>query len=75
MSQIKPMVEQLDADASRRQKVYVYSLEYADTDNLAAILRGMFEGRLNGSSRSVTQLNNPLNNRTVNAQPIRGETQ
>ncbi len=76
MSQIGKMILQLDKDNSKKQKVYVYSLEHADADNVAEILRGMFEDRLNGVSRSITrqnnQRNNPLNNRTVDAQPIRG---
>lgn len=76
MSQIGKMILQLDKDNSKKQKVYVYSLEHADADNVAEILRGMFEDRLNGVSRSITrqnnQQNNPLNNRTVNAQPLRG---
>ena len=76
MSQIGKMILQLDKDNSKKQKVYVYSLEHADTDNVAEILRGMFEDRLNGVSRSITrqnnQQNNRLNNRTVNVQPIRG---
>ena len=78
MSEIGQMVGKLDSDNSRKQKVYVYSLEHADADNVAEILRGMFEDRLNGASRSATrqtgQQNNPLNNRTVNAQSIRGGT-
>lgn len=76
MSQIGKMILQLDEDNSKKQKVYVYPLEHADADNVAEILRGMFEDRLNGVSRSITrqnnQRNNPLNNRTVDAQPIRG---
>ncbi len=76
MNQIGKMINQLDADNSRKQKVYVYSLDHADADNVAEILRGMFEDRLNGTSRSINrqnnQQNNPLNNRTVNTQPIRG---
>ena len=76
MSQIGKMILQLDEDNSKKQKVYVYALEHADADNVAEILRGMFEDRLNGVSRSITrqnnQQNNPLNNRTVNTQPIRG---
>jgi general secretion pathway protein D len=76
MSEIGQMVGQLDSDKSRKQKVYVYSLEHADADNVAEILRGMFEDRLNGASQSANrqngQQNNPLNNRTVDAQSIRG---
>ena len=76
MSEIGQMVGKLDSDNSRKQKVYVYSLEHADADNVAEILRSMFEDRLNGASQSANrqngQQNNPLNNRTVNAQSIRG---
>ncbi len=72
MEQISQMIGQLDNDSSRKQKVYVYSLEHADADNVAEILRGMFEDRLNGASRAATrqnnQQNNPLNNRTVTPQ-------
>ena len=78
MSEIGQMVGKLDSDNSRKQKVYVYSLEHADADNVAEILRGMFEDRLSGASRSATrqntQQNNPLNNRTVNAQGLGGNT-
>ena len=76
MPQIGQMIGRLDSDSSRKQKVYVYSLDHADVDNVAEILRGMFEDRLSGTSRAVTrnnqQQNNPLNNRTVNAQTIGG---
>ena len=76
MPQIGQMVGRLDSDSSRRQKVYVYSLEHADVDNVAEILRGMFEDRLSGASRAATrgnnQQNNPLNNRTINPQTIGG---
>ena len=72
MEQISQMIGQLDNDSSRKQKVYVYSLEHADADNVAEILRGMFEDRLNGASRATTrqnnQQNNPLSNRTVTPQ-------
>ena len=76
MSQIGQMVDQLDSDTSRKQKVYVYSLEHADADNVAEILRSMFEDRLSGASRAATrqnnQQNNPLNNRTVTPQGFGG---
>lgn len=72
MQQISKMIKQLDSDRSRKQKVYVYSLEHADADNVAEILRGMFEDRLNAASRNATrqnnERNNPLNNRTVTTQ-------
>jgi type II secretory pathway component GspD/PulD (secretin) len=71
MVQIGRMVEKLDSDESKKQNVYVYSLDNADVDNVATILRGMFESQSNlnnrnNASRSGNNSNNPLNNRSVN---------
>ncbi len=74
MSQIERMITQLDSDSSKKQKVYVYSLDNADVDNVATILRGMFESQSttlnnrNNANRSGQNNNNPLNNRSVNQQ-------
>ena len=74
MSQIERMILQLDSDSSKKQKVYVYSLDNADVDNVATILRGMFESQSstlnnrNNSNRSGQSNNNPLSNRSVNQQ-------
>jgi type II secretory pathway component GspD/PulD (secretin) len=72
MTQIERMVQQLDSDSSRKQKVFVYNLDNADVDNVATILRGMFESQStmmnnrNNANRSGMNTNNQLNNRTVN---------
>ena len=74
MSQIERMIQKLDADSSKKQKVYVYSLDNADVDNVATILRGMFESQSsnlnnrNNANRSGNNNNNPLSNRSVNQQ-------
>jgi type II secretory pathway component GspD/PulD (secretin) len=74
MSQIERMILQLDSDSSKKQKVYVYSLDNADVDKVATILRGMFESQSstlnnrNNSNRSGQSNNNPLSNRSVNQQ-------
>lgn len=74
MDQIERMIEQLDSDSSKKQKVYVYSLDNADVDNVATILRGMFESQSsnlnnrNNANRSGNNNNNPLTNRQVNQQ-------
>jgi type II secretory pathway component GspD/PulD (secretin) len=74
MTQIERMINQLDSDSSKKQKVYVYSLDNADVDNVATILRGMFESQSsnlnnrNNANRSGQNNNNPLNNRSVNQQ-------
>ncbi|HYV30913.1 MAG TPA: secretin N-terminal domain-containing protein, partial [Candidatus Binatia bacterium] len=48
MPQIAEMIHQLDESTARKQKVFVYSLENADAQQVEQILRGMFE-------RSTTQ--------------------
>lgn len=43
MEQIEQMIIQLDENPAKEKKVFVYSLENADVDSVADILRGMFE--------------------------------
>ena len=69
MPQIAEMIKQLDANPAKKQKVFVYSLENADVQNIEEILRGMFEGQnsrsLQNNSNRNNQNNNPLNNRNA----------
>ncbi len=72
MPQLERMIQQLDSSNARQQKVFVYNLDNADVDNVATILRGMFESQStmmnnrNNANRSGLNTNNQLNNRTVN---------
>lgn len=63
MGQIGKMIDQLDSDSSKKQKVFVYSLEHADAESVAAILRGMFETQTTGSGANANQNESVLNNR------------
>jgi type II secretory pathway component GspD/PulD (secretin) len=67
MDQIAQMIEQIDANPAKKQKVFVYSLENADPANVETILRGMFEGQnsrnQNQRNNNQNNQNNPLNNR------------
>ncbi len=67
MVQIAQMIEQLDSDSAREKKVFVYHLEYADVDNVAEILRNIFENEYSSANRSSTSDTNAntLSNRTV----------
>lgn len=70
MAQIKQMIQQLDSRSDKKQKVYVYKLEYADVENVAEILRNIFENQTYGSTnrsstRSQNTNTNTLSNRTV----------
>jgi len=61
MAQIAPMVEQLDANTSKKKKVFVYSLENANSTEVEAVLRNLFETQNTRNNRTTTQ-NNQQNN-------------
>ena len=69
MAQITLMVERLDGNKAKQQKVYTYSLQNADVEGVSEILRNMFEqqnGNFNSSrNRSSSDQQNPLDNRRV----------
>jgi len=69
MKQIALMVERLDDNKAKRQKVYTYSLQNADVEGVSEILRNMFEqqnGNFNSTrNRSSRDQQNPLDNRRV----------
>ena len=69
MKQIALMVERLDNNKAKRQKVYTYSLQNADVEGVSEILRNMFEqqnGNFNSTrNRSSSGQQNPLDNRRV----------
>ena len=69
MKQIALMVERLDDNKAKRQKVYTYSLQNADVEGVSEILRNMFEqqnGNFNSTrNRSSSGQQNPLDNRRV----------
>jgi type II secretory pathway component GspD/PulD (secretin) len=70
MPQISAMVDQLDANPARKQKVFVYSLENADPQDAQQILQNLFQSSnnsRNSSANSSTQ-NNPLTARQTKAQ-------
>jgi len=69
MKQIALMVERLDGNKAKQQKVYTYSLQNADVEGVSEILRNMFEqqnGNFNSTrNRSGRDQQNPLDNRRV----------
>ena len=69
MKQIALMVERLDDNKAKQQKVYTYSLQNADVEGVSQILRNMFEqqnGNFNSTrNRSSSDQQNPLDNRRV----------
>jgi general secretion pathway protein D len=49
MMQIAELVGRLDSGSDRKQRVYVHPLDHADVENVAGILRGMFESQTTGT--------------------------
>ena len=74
MVQIGAMIEQLDANPAKKQKVFVYSLENADTQEVEQILRNMFDRNGTQNNRNTTTQNNPLNTRSSQSQTSTGSS-
>ena len=73
MDQIAAMITQLDSNSSRKQKVFVYSLENADSQEVETILRGLFEGENTRNAQTGNQQNNALTTRANNAAQTQGQ--
>ena len=64
MEQIRGMVTQLDANPAKKQKVYMYSLENADAQQVQQVLQEMFENTTTREQQRNSQnQNNVLQNR------------
>jgi len=63
MPQIEEMIKQLDVPA-KKQKVFVYSLENADVQQVEQILRDMFDRSGTSANRNGQDQNNALQNRS-----------
>lgn len=65
MPQIAQMIQKLDSNPAKKQKVFVYSLDHAEPNGVANILRDMFETQLNSRNQrnNQQQQNNLLENR------------
>lgn len=63
MEQIAKMIEQLDENPARKQKVFVYELKNAEPGKAEDIVRGLFESQNTRSSARSTQNRSALENR------------
>jgi len=66
MPQIEEMVAQLDASPAKKQKVYIYSLENADAQQVQQVLQDMFQRNNTTMNRNNANQNSALMNRTQN---------
>ena len=74
MPQIAEMVSQLDANPAKKQKVFVYSLENADVQQVEQILRDVFDRNNLQGNRSGANQNSALSTRSQNNQNNNGNT-
>lgn len=77
MEQIAPMIAELDASSSKKQQVYVHTLENADPQEVETILRNLFETQNARNGRTAAQnnqQNNALSQRSSNAARNQGTT-
>ncbi len=74
MAQIAEMVGRLDASDTKKQHVYIHSLEHADADSVANVLRGMLgdQSAITNSSQSGA---NRLSTRSSNGAAMNTNTQ
>lgn len=61
MEQVARMVEQLDNNPARDQKVFVYKLKNADAAEVAGIMQGMFNDQGTAASRPRQNSSQPAN--------------
>lgn len=75
MPQIAAMIAQLDSSDAKKRRVYVYSLQNAEVDQVQQVLQDMFErNSTTRNNRSSTTQNNALSNRSRNQQYNSGTT-
>ncbi|MCW5557238.1 MAG: hypothetical protein KIT22_05315 [Verrucomicrobiae bacterium] len=78
MGQIEAMVQQLDTDPARKQKVFVYNLDNADPTQVEQVLRSLFENQntmnRNQLNNRNSQQNSALNNRQTQNQNFNRST-
>lgn len=72
MPQISAMIEQLDMNPARKQKVFVYSLDNADSTEVETVLRNLFESQNSRNTTQANQQNNALQNRSQNTSRQQG---
>ncbi|HMC28556.1 MAG TPA: secretin N-terminal domain-containing protein [Verrucomicrobiae bacterium] len=73
MPQIAEMIAQLDANPAKKQKVFVYSLENADVQQVEQILKGMFERTTTQNRNNNANQNSALTTRSTATQQAAGQ--
>jgi type II secretory pathway component GspD/PulD (secretin) len=63
MPDIATMIQQLDSSPARKQKVYVYSLDNADVNDVAQVVRDMFERTTTTANRNQQNQTSALDTR------------
>jgi type II secretory pathway component GspD/PulD (secretin) len=74
MTQIEQMITQLDSNPAKKQRVFVYSLENADVQEVAQMLRDMFDRNGTSNNRNNNNQNNALSTRSLQSQQSMGSS-
>jgi type II secretory pathway component GspD/PulD (secretin) len=64
MPEIAAMIQQLDSSQARKQRVYVYSLENADVEGVAQVVRDIFERTTTTANRNNQNQTSALDTRS-----------
>ena len=77
MVQITPVIEALDSDPRRKQKVFVFDVENTDPQTVQNIVQSLFPSQNNSSSsynrNTSQQAGNQLNNRATSASTMQNQ--
>ena len=76
MPHISTIIQQLDSNPAKKQKVYVYSLENADVQDVEQVLNDLFQSSNSRSSRSSSSSQtSPLTTRSTTMQQQQSQSQ
>ncbi len=67
LNQIAGIIKTLDSNPARKQKVFVYTLENADVQDVEPILQSLFQSSTSSRNTSTSQNNNALQSRQTSA--------
>jgi len=72
MPQIEKMITELDADAGRKQKVFVFDVENTDPLQVQSVLQSLFPANTTTGTRTASQTTSQLSRRA--SQAVSGTT-
>ena len=71
MPQIARLIDSLDSNSAKKQRVFIYALQSGNVRNITQILNGMFQSQNSRNTQNSSSQSDALMNR-MNQQPTRG---